>query len=108
LAHAETLFNDNPSPRLSPPTDDLPESVQAPAENEFEEEEMKESPAPQPVLSDPETIGRNRQPEKPVDTRNARQKAQDFLAAGDDAARRIKLLKDMFSGRLIDESGQPI
>ena len=44
----------------------------------------------------------------PQDPRSALEKAKAFMAAGEEAARRIKMLSDMFNGRPIDETGKPI
>lgn len=46
--------------------------------------------------------------EQAVDTRSARERAIAFMNLSEEAARRLKLLRDMFNGTLIDEQGQPL
>ncbi|MCL5270685.1 MAG: DNA polymerase III subunit gamma/tau, partial [bacterium] len=47
-------------------------------------------------------------PAPPADRRTALEKAQAFLKVSDDAAKRVKMLRDMLGGRVIDENGQPL
>jgi DNA polymerase-3 subunit gamma/tau len=44
----------------------------------------------------------------PADGRSALEKAKDFLESNDEAARRLRMLRDMLHGRLIDENGAPL
>ena len=47
-------------------------------------------------------------PEAPPDKRSAMEKARDLLAGGEEVQRRVKLLREMFNGHPIDESGRPL
>jgi hypothetical protein len=102
-AHNEALFNDNSAPRTKPAAEEIGESESAPLESEAEEEEPRERFAARPPLAAAPPSS-----EPAADPRNALQKAQDFLQTGGDAVRRVRLLKDMFGGRLIDDSGRPL
>jgi len=44
----------------------------------------------------------------PVDRRTAKERAQALMARDGEIARRVKLLREMFRGQIIDETGQPI
>jgi hypothetical protein len=62
------------------------------------------------VASEPSSPRRANAPEQaaPRDRRGALEKTKAFMAASDEAARRLKMMRDMLHGRLIDESGEPI
>ncbi len=72
--------------------------------------------APRPVMEDSDPPEPSPQPLPPspqrapaaAGRRRAIEKAQAFLDASEDAARRAKLLRDMFGGQIIDEAGQPL
>jgi DNA polymerase-3 subunit gamma/tau len=44
----------------------------------------------------------------PADERSALDKARAFMSLNDEAQRRLKLLRDMFEGRVIDDAGRPL
>ena len=82
------------------------EKERPPQENNAEGEPEREMSWTGPVTSGPAAI----QPDSEVlqDSRGALEKARCLLEGGEDAARRVKLLRDMLGGRLIDESGRPL
>ena len=45
---------------------------------------------------------------KVADGRGAAEKAREFMRLHPEAERRVKMLSDMFAGRMIDEHGQPL
>lgn len=109
MMRSEALFNDSSTAWASGTVDEAGEVDLSPTDDESDEEGGKEnaSSAPPAAPSRPEPAAQAKE-EKPIDRRNALQKAQAFLGGGEDAVRRVRLLKDMLSGRIIDESGQPL
>jgi DNA polymerase-3 subunit gamma/tau len=82
---SETLFAEDPSDAPQPASYAAPDTAAS----------APSSSAPQP-------------PSKPAaDTRSAADRAQAFVSLGDEARRRLGLLRDMFNGQTIDDAGQP-
>lgn len=67
----------------------------------------------EPVYDDDEPMQytappRPKKPAPPADTRSALEKARELLSIDPEAPRRVKILRDMLNGQVIDENGQQL
>lgn len=80
-----------PKPNTAPP-------MMADSEPYVEEDEPLQYTAPP----------KPKKPAPPADTRGALEKAKEFLKIDPEAPRRVKILRDMLNGQVIDENGQQL
>ncbi len=101
LAHAEAPDAPAPGPAAAPPP--------------------PQPAAPPPVMKDSEPLGEEdcapfdyaappapKKPAPPADTRGALEKARELLKIDPEVPRRVKLLRDMLGGQIIDENGNQL
>ena len=104
--HADSAQDDSadawPNPPIEEASDNQSLLMDGEADEEGKSQESTEQRDAQIHLSTPKP------PEPSVDKRNALQKVQALFGTNEDAARRIKILREMFNGKLIDENGQSL
>ena len=94
--------------------DVAPEDVAETETGEFEgepAEEEERGPEPMARMNSapaPRGPGGAEKVTKVADGRGAAEKAREFMRLHPEAERRVKMLSDMFAGRMIDEHGQPL
>ena len=109
MTDTEAVFADSaPGWTPTPPSREETAAEEPAADSEGEDDAPPETfrAAAAPRMAEP--AGAKKPGETPKDPRSALQKAQALGASGEEARRRVRLLKDMLGGRLIDDSGQPL